>query len=346
MDTRATTMTVADYCNAIDRGEIVVNREYQRSDKIWPADARSFLIESIILGYPIPKLSLYSKTDLKTRQPYKEIVDGQQRSVAIKDFYHGNLALSRTSDLEEFKGKTYEQLDAKLQQKFVDYPLSVDLFVGATDQEVRETFRRMNSYTVPLNPEEQRHAVFQGKFKWSIYRVARKYEDVFSRIGTFSEKAFVRMADLKLLTEIVHAYFHGITTTNRRALNNVYSSFDKRFQEEPVIEERLGKSIEVLTRLETIHGGPLAKPYMVYSLILAIWHKTFGIPALNADFPRPRGHRIDLVLTQQNLSDLAAAVVEDVVPNNFVDFARASTERTNVKSQRETRVRWMLNAIV
>jgi hypothetical protein len=89
METRATTMTVADYCNAIDRGEIVVNREYQRSDKIWPSDARSFLIETIILGFSMLKISLYSKTDLKTRKPYKEIVDGQQRSAAIRVFYTG-----------------------------------------------------------------------------------------------------------------------------------------------------------------------------------------------------------------------------------------------------------------
>jgi hypothetical protein len=59
---------------------IIVNHDYQRSDKVWPPAARSYLIETILLGFPIPKLSLYQTTDLKTKKTKKEIVDGQQRS--------------------------------------------------------------------------------------------------------------------------------------------------------------------------------------------------------------------------------------------------------------------------
>jgi len=39
--------------------------------------------------------------------------------------------------------------------------------VAATPAEVREVFRRINSYTVPLNSEEQRHATYQGPFKFT-----------------------------------------------------------------------------------------------------------------------------------------------------------------------------------
>ncbi len=43
MDIVPTNMTVADYCSAMDRGEIIVNRDYQRSDKVWPPIARATL---------------------------------------------------------------------------------------------------------------------------------------------------------------------------------------------------------------------------------------------------------------------------------------------------------------
>ena len=68
------TYTVADYCAAMERQEIIVNRQYQRSDKVWPPPAKSFLIESVLLGFSIPKLSLYQVTDVKTRKTRKEIV--------------------------------------------------------------------------------------------------------------------------------------------------------------------------------------------------------------------------------------------------------------------------------
>jgi hypothetical protein len=60
--------------------DIIVNRSYQRSDKVWPPAARSYLVETVLLGYPIPKLSLHQRTDVKSRKVISEIVDGQQRS--------------------------------------------------------------------------------------------------------------------------------------------------------------------------------------------------------------------------------------------------------------------------
>jgi hypothetical protein len=79
-----TNYTIADYCAAMQRKEIVVNSDYQRSDKVWPPAARSFLIETILLNYSMPKLSLYQVTDVKSRKTYKEIVDGQQRSKIVE----------------------------------------------------------------------------------------------------------------------------------------------------------------------------------------------------------------------------------------------------------------------
>jgi hypothetical protein len=76
MTTTPTDLTVADYCQAMERNEIRVNREYQRSDRVWPNAARSFLIETILLGFPMPKLAHYQVTDLRTRKVTKEIVDG------------------------------------------------------------------------------------------------------------------------------------------------------------------------------------------------------------------------------------------------------------------------------
>jgi hypothetical protein len=69
-----TSYSVADYCQGMRRKEIIVNREYQRSDEVWPPAARSFLIETILLGYPIPKLSLYQIVDLRSRTSRREWV--------------------------------------------------------------------------------------------------------------------------------------------------------------------------------------------------------------------------------------------------------------------------------
>ena len=223
-------MTVADYCVAMERSEIVVNRDYQRSDQVWPAAAKSYLIETIILGYPVPKLSLYQVLDLKSRKTSKEIVDGQQRSVTIRQFNNDQFSLSRSLETEDVAGRKYSELNSEFQSRFLEYSLSLDIFLSATPDEVVEVFRRINSYTIPLNPEEQRHAVYQGPFKWFIARLARRLEAFFLSIGLFGQKQFIRMADIKLLTEICDALINGIRTTNKSILDNSIALEMKNFK--------------------------------------------------------------------------------------------------------------------
>jgi hypothetical protein len=197
-----TNFTIAEYCGQLAAGTIVVNKDYQRTDTVWPPAARSYLIETILEGYPMPKFLLSQKTDLKSRKTIKEIVDGQQRTKAITDFFDDKL---RISGKGIFSGKTLKQLDEQDQQRFINYSITADVFAGATDDEIRQVFRRMNSYTVPLNHQERRHAIHQGEFKWFIVEITQQYAGVLKNIGVFGERQLSRMADAALFTEVVMA---------------------------------------------------------------------------------------------------------------------------------------------
>jgi hypothetical protein len=345
ISSQATSMTVADYCAAMDRNDIIVDRTYQRSDKVWPDAARSFLMESIILGYPIPKIFLRSKTDLKTRRTIKEIVDGQQRSRAIHDFFHDRFKLSKTLETEDFRGLSYSELPAEWQDRFISYSISIDLFVSATADEVRQSFRRMNSYTVPLNPEELRHAEYQGILKWFLYELARSYEERLAGLGVFSQKQLVRMADLKLFTEIAHAIKSGVTTTNRRELDRMYRGFDQQFAEEADYARRIRFAFNKIVGMEFLKDTNIAKPYMIYSLAVTL---------INGLAPIPGFEKTNLTLlddaaaVERNLLDLSDALdLEDgaLEESPFKPFIEASSERTNVKAQREVRIRWLTRAL-
>lgn len=328
----------------MDRGEIQVNREYQRSTKIWPIAAQSYLIESILLGFPIPKLTLRQVTDIKTRRSFREIVDGQQRSQAIADFFHDNLRLSDKIDTDDFRGRSLSELDDAYQARFLNYGLAVDVFVGVEDEEVRETFRRMNSYMVPLNPEEQRHAEFQGPFKWFIHRVAKRYGPHFTSTGLFNERALLRMQDMKLLTEICHAFYQGIQTTNKLQLAALYRRFEIRFPDEPEIELRLDNALDQLFRWDALTDTALMKPYMIYALTLAIMHVQQPIPSFGA-LVEP-GTLSPAAL--QNLSILAEESEtkdEEVAPLQFPAFVEASSKSTNTRANRTTRFRYFYQAL-
>jgi hypothetical protein len=341
-------MTIADYCAAMERREIVTNNEYQRSDQVWPPVARSFLIETILQGYPIPKIFLFQRIDLKSKKTIKEIVDGQQRSKAIFDFFTNNLRLSRRTQLELVGGKTYDELDDDLKGRFLNYQLSIDLFVSVMPSEIRETFRRLNSYTVPLKPEEKRHSEYQGAFKWFVYRLTRDYEEAFLKMGVLSEKQIVRMQDAKLVSELVHAFLHGITTTNSASLDNLYRVKDKEFPEEPALRERFDKTMDFLISLPEIHDSPLMKPHVFYSLFLAVSHTLQPCAALQEVFapPDPFVFDRDIALTNLTAQAQALELEEETLEKKFQPFVAASTARTNVESQRKGRVEWLGKALL
>src|ERR1039457_1819635 len=226
MQVTASSFTVAEYCEQMRNKGIVVNHDYQRSDKVWPPAARSYLIETILLGYPMPKMSLYQTTNLKTKRTKKEIVDGQQRSQAISDFLEDKLRLTGKS---LFAGRVFSQLEQEQQQSFVDYTLTVDVFVGATAEEIRQVFRRMNSYTIPLNPQEKRHATHQGEFKWFIVEMSELYASALKQLGVFSERQLSRMADATLFSDIVYTITLGIKSASEASLDKFYQDNDASF---------------------------------------------------------------------------------------------------------------------
>jgi Protein of unknown function DUF262 len=345
MKVHPTPMTVADYCLGMSRSEIIVNRDYQRSDKVWPPAAKSYLIETMLLGYPVPKLYLYQVLDLRSRKTYKEIVDGQQRSVTILQFYNDEFRLSDSLETDEIAGKIYSELEPEFQSKFLEYSLAIDTFVAATQPEVVDSFRRMNSYTIPLNPEEQRHAVYQGRFKWFVATLAKRQEAVFLNIGLFSQKQLVRMADAKLLTEVCDALLNGIRTTNKSILDGLYRSKDDEFPEQSDLDLWITEAVDTIRRWGSIHKTSLMKSYIVYSLLLAIIHTIRVIPALQSSRPLNQPTKIDVALAEVNLTALSNALDYDEPPSDFSEFAKACSEKTNVKEQRQIRFRWLCRAI-
>ena len=331
-----TAFTIAEYCSQMDAGTITVNREYQRSPHAWPPAARSYLIDTILHDYPIPKISLYQKVDLRSKKTLKEIVDGQQRSMTIHDFYNDKLRLLGNSDYE---GLLFSELEEKEKKAFREYCLTTDLFVDASESAIREMFRRINSYTVPLNPEEQRHATHQGAFKWFVLDLIEQYSSALKNIGVFTERGLSRMQDAKLVTEIILAWTNGIETYTKKKLDSIYKEHDDDVSLEERCRWAIDKVMEKILIWEDIHNSAWMKPYNFYSLFLAVSHIQKPWRKLEMVFPRDRRRiRSDQVVTA-NLGILERELERDVPRKPYKTFVKACSEATNTKANREERFR-------
>ena len=345
MKAEAAPMSVADYCQQLVEDKIVVNRDYQREEKIWGSYVRSYFIESILLEFPIPKLFLWVSYDLKTRTSKKEIVDGQQRSHALRMFYENRMKLSQKIETEELRGKKYRDLSDEYRQAFLSYSLPVDEFRRANEDEIRESFARMNVHNTVLNPEELRNAKFSGEFKRFIIQVAKSFRDLLVEKKTISRRDTIRMADYRLFSEIVYLMEEGFRTTKGDDIDDLYQKFEADFPKEETYRPPIERACVRWNELELSQYDELNNKHCYYTLIAALVymdHPEFFSDHLSQ---RDRAKIKELMDRNVTLEELSgeittfkeAKAVDDEPNIRHLNFVQACTSKTNVGDQKLAR---------
>ncbi|TWH23337.1 MULTISPECIES: DUF262 domain-containing protein [unclassified Aminobacter] len=281
MQINTSNYSVIEIIEMLDRKELIVNREYQRGSGLWPDGPSSYFIDTILEGYPFPKIYMYEFIDPRNRRMRKEIVDGQQRITTIQRFYRNEFAIKGES---RFAGKKYDDLDEEDQIKFVSYPVSVDVIRSAKRAEILQMFRRMNAYTLPLNEAEKRHSSFQGKFKWFVNSTTDALGEFFIEFGVFTQRQIVRMADAELISECILSMERGIVSTSAADLNKLYRVYDAEFPHLQDYATRLHQTFQfIIEELGELRGTHMMKPYALHSLVTALIHARFGIAAVQEE---------------------------------------------------------------
>lgn len=333
--------TIAEIHDMLQRQALVVNNEYQRSPRIWPADARSYFIDTILEGYPFPKVYFYETYDRHRKQPRREIVDGQQRITTLDDFYTNALRLTAAS--KRHKGKTFDELPEETQRVFIMTPVQAEVILSAERAEILEMFRRMNAFTVPLNPAEQRHSGFLGSFKWFIVDLSDDATPVIEQFGIFSAKQILRMADAEFLTELALVLDEGITTKSAQAFRNIYSRYDNEFPRRAEFDQQIGDFFRTLgSELGELQGTFLMKSYVVYSLFCAMTQRKYGIPGgQDLSIPQTGGYFDNRAVTVQKLRALATAHEVKDETGSYGEYVRACLSGTHRAELRKTRARFL-----
>ena len=120
-----------------DTGSIVFDNAVQRGH-VWDINRDSLLIESMVIGYPIPPF--YAK---RGENKVFDMLDGKQRSSAIRRYLNNEYALTGVS--EEYEGKYFNDLPQDIQDDIISCSLTVYYFEDITDEEVNEMFYRLNN---------------------------------------------------------------------------------------------------------------------------------------------------------------------------------------------------------
>lgn len=241
-------ITVRQLYDMILEGMINIAPEYQRHF-VWDAERQSALIESLLLGIPIPSLFMATNRDASW-----DVVDGVQRLTTLLNFI-GNekdlketginfklLKLSKLEKLDAMNGVIYEDLPKSMQFMLQTRSLRITVLNDRSDFNVRyDLFERLNTGGVILHPQEIRNCVFLGKFNDFIKELSRdknfravvKMTETAERTGSYEElvlRFFAYYEDRENYVSSVKGFLNDFMEKKTKSFKNK-SHFRKLFRD-------------------------------------------------------------------------------------------------------------------
>ena len=339
--------TISEIIDMMDRNEVIVNKEYQRSPGVWPITAQSYFIDTILEGFSFPKIYFYQNLNVKTRKPIKEIVDGQQRLHTIKEFYSNNIKLSSSS--KNYFGKKFDDLEEDKQNEFLMYSVPTDVILSASRGELLEMFRRINAYTAPLNEAEKRNSTFQGDFKWFINELCDKFTPILKDFEILTEKQILRMADAELFTDLSLVLDSGIKSKTSSQLENIYKRYDKHFENKDKWMKIFESFFDVVShQLSSFKTSFAFKSYVFYSIFAAFVHAKYGIINGDKDIGSKSigSYYIDRNRMIEHISRLSDAHELQDETGEFGEYVKACLNTTTKEAQRKIRAQYIYKGLI
>ncbi|KEJ00168.1 hypothetical protein N494_03975 [Clostridium botulinum A2B7 92] len=179
-------MSIMEAYELFRKDKLFVNRRYQRK-LVWTMQEKQSLVESIIKKYPIPLILLAENS-----QGDFEIIDGMQRLNAIFGFIENQFYIDLNSKQLYFNVADYtfaqtvsskgvfckiegqDFISQEVVSAFLSYQFPVTIYEADDDDEINETFRRINAGGKHLSPQEVRQAGNTSKFAGIVREIASK----------------------------------------------------------------------------------------------------------------------------------------------------------------------------
>jgi hypothetical protein len=213
-------------------GELQVRPPYQRKP-VWAARQKCYLIESILLGLPVPEIYVQQTTTPDGDTTYA-IVDGQQRVRTILQFVgserdpneadENKFILDQLESSSPWRNRGYDELSPQERQEFYNYKIVVRYLYTDDDDEVRDMFKRLNKFLTPLKPQELRNATYWGPFAKTASDLADDEYWAENRIVT--PAAIRRQNDVEFISELLIGLLHGPQGGSAAVIDEYYLQYE------------------------------------------------------------------------------------------------------------------------
>ena len=236
---------IATIFNRIVNGDIDIQPDFQRGE-VWPVQKQQRLIDSVLRNWIVPPVLVIAAADgIK-----QEVLDGQQRLAAIRDFKLNKFAVDGDVDpptlaIQSLHGLYYKDLPVEMQRAFDRSTIRIFEARDYLPDEPAEIFFRLNQPTA-LTSAEKRNA-FYGPVRSQIRAMAERISQS-SSIPTLFGFSNSRMAYDDVLARLICILEFGTLHTKVTAVA-VTSMYRRQI---PLADHIFNRMQYVLDALEDI----------------------------------------------------------------------------------------------
>ena len=346
----ARSYSIADFLEWDANNLLDLSPKFQRRS-VWTRAAKSFLIDTILRGKPMPKVLLTQ--DLIGKKNLRTVVDGQQRIRSILEFVSGAFTVLTTHNAEH-GGKIFSKLDEDTQTAIMQYEIGVDLLYNVGFPDMLDIFARINTYSVMLNKQEKLNARYLGVFKTSAYELGFAYVDYFLGGGVLTEKTVSRMGEANLASDLLVALVGGVQTTKN--IEKFYRQYETHETVPQEVDHAIGRFRSTMQFIGAIYpeldlkNTNWSRPHWFYTLFTCVAHSQGPLIGLE-DMPQPPFTSDSVQYWRSELDELSALYDqyteknEEDVPAKFARFINYAQRRTTDTEARKERAKFVLEAI-
>lgn len=334
------TYSINDFLEWSENDQLELSPRFQRRS-VWTDTARSYLMDTIVSGKPIPKVFIRQKINPQTRKSIREVVDGQQRLRTILSFMRDGFVISKRHN-KTYGGYYFSQLneaDDEIQTQILNYEISVDLLVNMSDPDVLDVFSRLNSYSVTLNEQEKLNANHFGPFKRLCDNIAHKNNSFWIDNKIISEQNVLRMYDVQMVADLIIGIVEGVKT--KKQIKKFYEQYENEFEYN--LDDIENNFQTIITLIGELFEGDLKKRefrrnHVFYSLFITLYHMQYGVPNIEAErkdvadigYARvsQKLERIDYIFEEEDKDKLSKD------ERQFLEDCRRATTDTAVRIRR------------
>lgn len=250
---------ILDLYNKMNKKELILKPSFQRN-LVWNNKHKEAFINTILLGYPFPEVYFANgEIDFDTMMTQTVVVDGQQRLDTIYKYITDDDSLILKSV------PRYSKLKKREKERFLEYNVVIRDLGNASEDEIKEIFKRINSVGYALNAVEINNALYDGEY----INLAKELLDdcVLYKYGVFSNNDSVRMKDLEYMITIISTVEVGTYFTSTKENESFIKQYDDEYRNKNTMKSIINEAFNVIDYVEFSKNSMWLNKTCMFTLI-------------------------------------------------------------------------------